>query len=333
MKKVTIFSLLAISVIISGCSINSSNNNKFTPLESSISEIPNEIISESVDTQEDYKTYSNIELGIAFDYPKEWSEPVLKNNRASNGSYFDINNQWEIGLGEARKIGGENKYLLTIRGYYPQDKKEILSQLNDDENKGSLWFIDEFQNNQSVKISYGEAGIAGVENIMIFGAEGKTVRIQSLGGFFDSDINSIASSLRFINTIEDSVKENSVKEETYKGWFVFYNKESDIKNTNLKLDTYYLVKKEDINKDFTFVHFNANKSAIDLLELEIISDCNFVSPKNEYYEEQRGTCADSIKGYPTGLFGDRVTVTGVVEDNILLVNNLTLNSFSSVEQW
>lgn len=335
MKKITIFSLLFLAVIISGCSTKSLNNNQSTAPNSSINstrELSVQTADKTVDVQEAFKTYSNTDLGITFNYPKEWPEPTLIKNKIPNGSYFDNNNQWEIGLGEAQKIEGEIKYPASIRGYYSQDKKEVMSQLNDANNKGSLWFIDQFENNQSSYIVYGEAGITQVKDIMFFGPNEKTIRIQSLGATLDSDIHSIALSIRNINSTEDSVKKDNIKEEIYKGWFVFYTKESDIKNTNLKLNAYYLVKKDDINKDFTFVQFDANKSSIDLLELIIASDCNFVSPKNDN-KEQKYSCSDSIKGYPSELFGDRVTVAGTLKNGKLLVKNLTLNSFSPIEQW
>ena len=128
-------------------------------------------------------------------------------------------------------------------------------------------------------------------------------------------------------------QESDKKEEVFKGWFVFYTNESDIKNTNLKLNTYYLVKKDDINKDFTFTQFNSNKSAIELLELEITSECSFLSSKSENSMEAREVCLDSIASYPTGLFGDRVTVSGTMDGDKLFVNNLELNSNFPVENW
>ncbi len=123
------------------------------------------------------------------------------------------------------------------------------------------------------------------------------------------------------------------KKEIFKGWLAFYTNESDIKNTNLKLNTYYLVKKDDINKDFTFTQFNNNKSAIKLLELEIASDCSFLRPKSEYSAETKESCLASINGYPTGLFGDRVTVSGTMDGDKLLVDSLELNSDSPAENW
>jgi|AntRauTorcE11897_2_1112592.scaffolds.fasta_scaffold54280_1 hypothetical protein len=125
----------------------------------------------------------------------------------------------------------------------------------------------------------------------------------------------------------------NAREETNKGWLVFYDKEIDIKDTDLKLNTYYLVKKGDISENFTFSQFNDNKSAIKLLELEITNECNFISPKNKYFEEVKGICLDTITGYPTGLFGDRITVSGTMDNDKLFVADLELNSFFSVEQW
>lgn len=126
---------------------------------------------------------------------------------------------------------------------------------------------------------------------------------------------------------------NKIKEVSYKGWLVFYNRESDIENTNLKLNTYYLVKKDDISENFTFTQFNNNKSAIELLELVITNECNFLSPKSQYFEEVSGACLDSILSYPTGLFGDQITVSGVISDDKLFVSYLELNSFSPTESW
>lgn len=223
MKKITIFSLLVISVIVSGCSIKLPNNQPTTPsnpinsdveiqLREEINKLTSEVdilrkeqiksqtLDQSAAIQSNFKTYSNVELGIAFDYPKEWPEPVLIKNKSSDGSYFDRDNQWEIELGELHKnsIEGADKYFASIRGYYSQDREEVMSQLNDPKNKGSLWLIDQFKNKQAEYVVYGEAGIVGVKDIMFFGENGKTIRIQSINDSFDADIYSVALSLRAI---------------------------------------------------------------------------------------------------------------------------------------
>lgn len=148
--------------------------------------------------QNSFKVYSNEKLGITFNYPSEWPEPVLVEKQYSNGSIFDNNNQWEIKLGEPRKnyLEGADTYFASIRGFYSQSKNEIIAEINS--NKGSVWFLDQFKDGYDNYLSYGEAGIVGVKNIMYFGKNGKTVKIQSINDNLDNDIYLLALSMRFL---------------------------------------------------------------------------------------------------------------------------------------
>lgn len=203
MKKNIIFVLLIPIIFLSGCSFGTTNNNQ--PInQDSDTQLKNEVSkpaeSQPVSPQNNFKTYSNKELGITFNYPNEWPEPVLVKKQSSNGSYFDNNDQWEIELGEIHKDsqGGVGRYFASIRGFYPQTQKEITTEIGSDKNKGSLWLTDQFENKQGSYVVYGEAGISGVKNIMYFGQDGKTVRVQSMNDSLNADIYSIALSIRFL---------------------------------------------------------------------------------------------------------------------------------------
>ena len=142
----------------------------------------------------DFKTYINKELGISFNYPKAWPEPVFVKNAGLTGGMFDVNGQWELELGDLHKnsLEGADKYFASLRGVYTQSRSDILKKIKADEKEGSAKLIKETDS----YIVYNEAGIVGVKNIMIFGKD-KTIRIQSLGDILDSEIDSIADSLSF----------------------------------------------------------------------------------------------------------------------------------------
>lgn len=170
--------------------------NRLSEENESLKESPvvEEIKDQSAILQNDFKVYSNKELDISFNYPKAWPEPVFVKNAVSTGGMFDVDGQWEIELGDLHKnsLEGADKYFASVRGVYTQSRSDILKKIKADEKEGSARLIKETDS----YIVYNEAGIVGVKNIMIFG-KNKTIRIQSLGETLDSEIDSIADSLKF----------------------------------------------------------------------------------------------------------------------------------------
>jgi len=132
---------------------------------------------------------------------------------------------------------------------------------------------------------------------------------------------------------EVDTKEGSTIEETYKGWFLFYTKPDDIAKTNLKTDTYYLLKKDDINDEFTMVEFNENKAAVQLIELSINEDANCKILSDIERQRTEDTCLNLIDTMPNGLYGDRVNVTGVMQNGKLSVASMDIISFLPASQW
>lgn len=210
MKKIAVLSILVLSILIAGCSNKTLDDNEIEK-QSAKNKFSGENSVNSnnqLEAREAYKLYFNTELGIAFEYPKNWPEPFFVENKISSGSYFDNNNQWEIGLGEPRKNGIEDIYLMNIRGYYDQEKDEITSQITDPSNENSLWLDHQFNDEKASYLVYDEAGISSVKNIMVFLKEGGTLRIQSRGNVYDSEIYSIASSLRSFSGEENTSLNN-----------------------------------------------------------------------------------------------------------------------------
>lgn len=218
MKK-TIWLSMALGVVllsVSACSFKTSNQkedlgqgsnqieidqlknevNRLSEENESLKETPvvEKIKNEPVVSQSDFKTYSNKELGISFNYSKDWPEPVFVKNAVPTGGMFDVDGQWEVELGDLHKnsLEGADKYFASVRGVYKQSRSDILKKIKADEKEGLAKLIKETDS----YIVYNEAGIVGVKNIMIFG-KNKTIRIQSLGDTLDSEIDSIADSLKF----------------------------------------------------------------------------------------------------------------------------------------
>lgn len=146
-----------------------------------------------LNNQNDFKTYINKELGISFNYPKEWPEPVFVKNAVPTGGMFDVSGQWEIELGDLHKnsLEGADEYFASIRGVYTQSREDILKRIKADEKEGTAKLIAE----TDAYIVYNEAGIVGVKNILIFGS--KTIKLQSLGGTLDFAIDSISDNISF----------------------------------------------------------------------------------------------------------------------------------------
>lgn len=213
MKK-TIWLSMALGVVllsVSACSFKTSNQkedlgqgsnqienevNRLSEENESLKETPvvEKIKNEPVISQSDFETYSNKDLGISFNYPKAWPEPVFVKNAVPTGGMFDADGQWEIELGDLHKnsLEGADKYFASVRGVYTQNRSDILKEIKANEKEGSAKLVKETDS----YIVYNEAGIVGVKNIMIFG-KNKTIRIQSLGDILDSEIDSIADSLSF----------------------------------------------------------------------------------------------------------------------------------------
>lgn len=220
MRKTIFFFLLVSLFVLPGCSFQENNNLQLnTPttstssvvdqsqneIENSETNLTKELAENQSEPQLDssksnFKTYSNVELGLSFNYPNEWPEPILIKKQYSAGSYFDNNDQWEIQLGELHEnsFEGADKYFASIRGFYLQNKEEVISEIKNDKNKNLLWLNDQFENQEGSFIVYDEAGIVGVKNIMYFGNNGKTVKVQSIDDSLNDDIYSVALSLRFL---------------------------------------------------------------------------------------------------------------------------------------
>ncbi len=145
-------------------------------------------------TQSEFKIYSNQELGFSFKYPKTWPEPSLITDGNMSGGIFEEEGQWQIGLGELHKasLEGADKYFATISGFYLQSKADMIKKIKSDEINKFVKLIKETDS----YIVYSEVGMVGVKNIMIFNGD-KAVRINSLEGTMDSEIDSIAESLIF----------------------------------------------------------------------------------------------------------------------------------------
>ncbi len=135
------------------------------------------------------------------------------------------------------------------------------------------------------------------------------------------------------NDLEVVFEESVLQEDVYKGWFLFYNETNDIVGTNLNTDTYYLLKREDINKEFTMVHFNENKSAVELIELVIDDNARCIILANENLQGADDTCLNLINTMPTGLSGDRMNVLGIMDNDKLRVIEMEIVSGFPVEQW
>lgn len=208
MKKNLIF-LTPLLLVFAGCSLVSQDYNAEVPTidlntnhqvvnetESVVPVESNEPLTstEPIINEDNLKTFTDSNLGVTFKYPNNWPTPAVMTNHPSSGSYFDKDNQWEIGLGGI--LEGSTVYRASLRGYYPQTKNEIIAAINNPENKDSLALVNQFNNQQGVYLVYTEAGIRGVKNIMLFDNSGQTVRAQSIGGELDADIYDLALSIQ-----------------------------------------------------------------------------------------------------------------------------------------
>jgi hypothetical protein len=208
MKKLLFFPLLFLTVLVSGCTIKAPNGQSNQPALNpgannsggvSLSEATTSIpVPEQRPVPITKRTYSNEELGVSFNYPKEWPRPIFIAKATSDGSYFDSNDQWEIRLGDLYKNSGDGtvKYFLSIRGFYKQEEKKAIAEINSLKNKGSLSMIEQFKTKQAAAVVYGEPA-TGAKNIMLFGKNGEVVKIQSIDTKLDADMYGIARTLDF----------------------------------------------------------------------------------------------------------------------------------------
>lgn len=145
--------------------------------------------------QSTLKTFQDNELGIEFQYPKEWPQPVVSPG-VYTGGFPQQTSKWRLDIGIIGKgpCEGDDCAQYTLEELSYLEYSKTLQRLRKDDMISEI--KERVANGQKV-ITYSEGGLSEYDKALIFGA-GKTMQFTNVWGSADS-FKLLIDSFKFIN--------------------------------------------------------------------------------------------------------------------------------------